>query len=269
MELQDWVGRTRRRSELLAPRPCELLAATIRAEGPNTGDPLPPLWHWLYFVPDASRDGLGADGHPRRGGFLPPVALRRRMFAAGSIEYRRPLRIGTTATQRDKVVSVEEKVGSSGPLVFVRTEHEISDEDGPVLLEERTVVYTNSAPGSRAAAGGAVPGTPWAEDVETDTVLLFRFSALTFNAHRIHYDRRYARMEEGYSDLVVQGPLTALLLAELARRNGQSVRAFRFRAQAPFFVGDVLHLRGGPTDVGAAVMAYRGDGSIGLDATIM
>lgn len=267
-ELGDWVGRIEHRSELLAPRPSQLLAATIGAESPNAADPLPPLWDWIYFVPDADRDDLGIDGHPRRGAFLPPVPLRRRMFAAGSIEYRRALTIGTTVTQRSEVVSVDEKEGSSGPLVFVRTAHEISDDNGVAVLEERTIVYSDAAPAPRAPVSGRVPQAPWTQDVTTDPVLLFRFSALTFNAHRIHYDRDYARTEEGYPDLVVHGPLSALLLAELARRNAQRVTAFRFRAQAPFYVGDVLHLRGEEAEGGAVVTAYRGDGSVGLRASI-
>lgn len=267
-ELQDWVGRIEQRSEFLAPRPCQLLAATVGADSPDLGSPLPPLWHWIYFVPDASRDDLGIDGHPRRGAFLPPVQLGRRMFAAGSIEYRRPLTIGTTVTQRNEVIAVDEKKGSSGPLVFVRTAHEISDDDGVAVLEERTIVYTDSAPAPRARDTGEVPSAPWTQDVTTDPVLLFRFSALTFNAHRIHYDRDYARTEEGYPDLVVHGPLSALLLAELARRHAQRVTVFRFRAQAPFYVGDVLYLRGEATPEGAVVMAHRDDGSVGLRATI-
>lgn len=268
-EFSAWVGRSDERGEVIAATPVRLLAATLDLPpmDPVAGDPIPPMWHWLYFLPDASRSNLGPDGHPRRGDFYPNVPLRRRMFGEASATLHRPLRVGETATRRREVVSIDEKEGLSGPLVLVRVRHQIEGEDGPAVTEVQTIVYTDTPPGQPDGEGSATPEAPWQKKVETDPALVFRFSALTFNAHRIHYDLQYTTRVEGYPRLVVQGPLTALLLAEMARCHGVVTRAFRFRTRAPVFVGDVLHLRGTPTSEGARLEAYR-DGVLAVEATV-
>jgi 3-methylfumaryl-CoA hydratase len=188
------------------------------------------------------------------------------MFGGGSSTFHRPLRVGETATHTREIVAIDEKEGTAGPLVLVRVRHEIEGDTGPAVTEVQTIVYTDAPPGPRTDGGSVVPETPWQQRVTTDPVLLFRFSALTFNAHRIHYDHPYATRVEGYRDLVVHGPLTALLLAELARNNGVAMRAFRFRARAPVFAGEALELRGTPTSQGADLRAYC-EGSLVMDAT--
>lgn len=275
--LTDWVGRTETRRQRLDPWPVAALSALFDLPAPaaEEGAPLPPMWHWLYFLPAARRSETGEDGHPRRGGFLPPVPQRRRMFAGGTTLFHRPLLVGEEARQQATVKSVVRKEGRSGSLVVVTVEYRIRGEEGPALTESQNLIYTDSAPATPGEPD-SVPGPPcrpWRQDVTTDPVLLFRFSALTNNSHRIHYDHSYATGVEGYSGLVVHGPLTAMLLADLGRRNGVVGPArFSFRARSPFFCGDTLHLRGGP-DEGAGegrwtMGAYSAHGRLGVEAEL-
>ena len=273
--LADWVGNTETRRQRIDPWPVAAMSTLLDLPDPaaDEGQPLPPMWHWLYFLPAARRSETGEDGHPRRGGFLPPVPQRRRMFAGGATVFHRPLLVGENARREGTVKSVVRKEGRSGPLVLVTVEYRIRGEHGPALTETQNLIYTDSppsaSPGPRGESGP--PIRPWTWDVPTDPVLLFRFSALTNNAHRIHYDHPYATGVEGYPGLVVQGPLIAMLLAELGRRNGiDRPGRFSFRARAPFYCGDTLHLRGGP-DTGAGkgrwtTGAYSQHGRPGVQA---
>ena len=246
--LASWIGRTETATDMVAATPARALAATLdRADAaPQAGDPLPPLWHWLYFLPLARESELGPDGHPRRGGFLPPVSLPRRMWAGGRLELLAPLRIGDTVTRTSRIADVASKAGRSGTLVFVKVRHEIARDGLPLLVEEQDLVYRDPPrAGEPAPALRQAPAqSQWTREIVPDDVLLFRYSALTFNGHRIHYDRRYATMVEGYPGLVVHGPLIATLLLDLLRRErpDAAVRRFVFRAvhptfdTAPFFV---------------------------------
>ena len=277
VNLSDWVGNTTTGHQRLDPWPVAALSALFDLPEPaaREGEPLPAMWHWLYFLPAARRSETGADGHPERGGFLPPVPLKRRMFAGGTTVFHRPLLLGEGARQQATVKSLVRKEGRSGPLVLVSVEYRISGESGPALTETQNLIYTD-APPSTPPEPSERPGPPagcWAWDVPTDPVLLFRFSALTNNAHRIHYDHPYATEVEGYPGLVVQGPLTALLLAELARRNGVTRPGeFSFRARSPFFCADTLHLRGGPDpgneNGGWTLGAYSRHGRLGVEARL-
>ncbi len=265
-DLRDWIGNTEEVVDAVAARPVAALEATLGRE-PRVlaaGDQIPPLRHWLCFFPVVAPSGLGTDGHPQRGGFLPPVPLPRRMFAGGRMEFRRPLRIGDRATRTGTVVDVAEKQGRSGPLVIVTVRYEIATADGLAIVEEQDLVYRDAAGGggSTAPADGAVPDAPWASTVAPDEVMLFRFSALTFNAHRIHYDHPYATEVEGYPGLIVHGPLTAVLLADLAgRHDARPMRRFEFRGLAPLFAGSTVELRGAPTGAGGAELsAWSGGG---------
>jgi 3-methylfumaryl-CoA hydratase len=238
--LRQWIGTTSSKIENICPARVEDLAATLdRVESPQAGDPLPPLWHWLFFHSSARQSDLGNDGHSARGAFLPPVPLPRRMWAGGRLEYFQPLRINQEAIQISTVKAVDFKRGGTGPLLFVTVSHEIRDGEGSVLIrEERDLVYRDLA-----AANSDVPQRTaneklqWSLNIVPSPSLLFRYSALTFNAHRIHYDLPYATEVEGYPGLVVHGPLIATLLMELLRRYlpEEQIRSFTYRAVSPLF----------------------------------
>jgi len=240
--LEDWIGKSETREETIALEPALRFHATIDDEGPlpRAGMPLPPMWHWLYFLPVTSTREIGEDGHPRRGGFLPPVSLPRRMFAGSRIEFHAPLLIGERAVRHREVVSIERKTGREGPLIFVGV-RERTEAGGRLCIDEhQTIVYREiGSPVPPPPAQAAWPDPPagtWTRVVTPNSVLMFRFAALTFNAHRIHYDRTYTREVEGYPGLVVQGPLVAMLLMQLARQHtNATVTAFTFRARAPLF----------------------------------
>lgn len=239
--LRDWIGRTDVATDQVQPGPLRALGATLdRDDAPDrVGEAIPPCWHWLYFLPVGRQSELGADGHPQRGGFLPPVPLPRRMWAGSQIEFMNPLAVGQTIVRHSRIEEVRLKEGRSGPLVFVQVVHEIL-ADGVAAIEERhDIVYRNlPQPGERAPAGVPAPtDAAWRRRIVPDDVLLFRYSALTFNGHRIHYDRRYATTVEGYPGLVVHGPLMATLLLDLLHRHlpAARVRRFEFRALRPVF----------------------------------
>ncbi len=240
-KLAQWAGRTERRSDRVTPVPLAALAATLDRDDPppKEGDAIAPLRHWLYFLPLHPRRESGPDGHPLRGGFLPPVPLPRRMWAGGRMEFRRPVRVGDAIERVSTIAKVDAKEGRSGPLVFVLVRHEITAAGELAIVEEHDIVYRRApqrgdpAPPKRAAP---TDGT-WRRDIVPDDVLLFRYSALTFNSHRIHYDRRYVTEVEGYPGLVVHGPLIATLLADLGRDNvaPAEIATFSFRAVMPLF----------------------------------
>lgn len=255
MSFTDWIGKTETRSDIVTAGPISALSATLDRDDPppRPGDPLPPLWHWLFFLDRHRASELGPDGHARRGGLLPPVPLPRRMWAGSRFVFHHPLRVGGQMTRETRVIDIKEKSGRSGPLVFVVVRHEISTSAGLAIAEEHDIVYRDHGPG--APAQTAPPDVAWERTIQADDVLLFRYSALTFNAHRIHYDRRYATEVEGYPGLVVHGPLIATLLMDLLRRHqpAAEVARFSFRAvsalfdTAPFAVcgkpeGNIVHL---------------------------
>ncbi len=232
-------------SDTISLAPAAALAATLDCSNvPHVGDALAPMWHWLYFWSAAPQAELGADGHPRTGGFLPDLGLPRRMAAGGRITFNAPLTIGTQAERVSRVLSIEHKEGRSGRLAFVTVEHEIKADGVTAIREEQDIVYRDAVqagqPGQTAAKPTPAPAdADWRRDIAPSEVLLFRYSALTFNGHRIHYDRDYARNVEGYPDLVVHGPLIAtLLLDALARVAPEAVvREYRFKAVRPTFLG--------------------------------
>ena len=239
--LREWIGKSETREDRITLTPMAALSATLDRDDPfpRDGDPLPPLWHWLYFLPLHRESELGADGHPKRGGFIPPVPLPRRMFAGGRQQFHKPLRAGDAISRVSLVADVTHKMGRNGPLVFVLVRHEISTREGLALVEEHDIVYReHSRPGEGAAQPQPAPAdAPWSREIRADAVMLFRYSALTFNPHRIHYDLRYCTDVEGYSGLVVHGPLIATALADLLRRNLPDARVtnFSFRAVRPIF----------------------------------
>jgi len=236
-----WVGRSETLRDSIDTGRAQAMQATLDdAEAPlHPGDALPPLWHWAYFWSLAPTAGLGPDGHAARGGFLPPIDLPRRMWAGSRVEFPRRLEVGSTVTRKSTIKSVTDKSGRSGRLAFVTVEHVISDDTGPCIVEEHDIVYREvGEKGAPLPAGESPPAAgAWQQAVMPSPVLLFRYSALTFNGHRIHYDQPYTTREEGYPGLIVHGPLLATLMIGQLRRHRPEARAarFAFRAKRPIF----------------------------------
>ncbi len=269
MTLADWIGKTETRADTVLPGPVAALSATLDRDDPAplTGDPLPPLWHWLFFLDRHRASELGPDGHAKRGGLLPPVPLPRRMWAGSRFEFHHSLRIGDQITRETRVADIQEKTGRSGPLVFVLVRHEISNAAGLAITEEHDIVYRGH--GDAAAPQPAPEDSAWERTIHADDVLLFRYSALTFNAHRIHYDRRYATEAEHYPGLVVHGPLIATLLMDLLRRTQPQadVARFSFRAVSPLFDTAPFAVCGKPEGSTIHLWAKNAEGGLAMTAT--
>lgn len=238
--LREWIGRAQNVTDTFNPSPAERMASTLdQTRDFPPGAELPPGWHWLYFLPTTPQRDISDDGHARRGGFLPPVPLPRRMWAGGRLRFYRPPRIGQMVERRSEIVGVTHKQGRSGQLVFVTVHHTLSDGGGVLLVEEQDLVYREAASGTEPARKSrpAPDDGQWSQDYEPDPVWLFRYSALTFNGHRIHYDRSFCMDVEGYPGLVVHGPLIATLLLDLIHSHaaGRYLASFSFRALSPLF----------------------------------
>jgi 3-methylfumaryl-CoA hydratase len=268
--LRQFIGRTDIVTDVLTPVPATLLAATIDRDDPpyKAGDELPPSWHRLYFLRAVRPADVGPDGHPARGLFLPPVPLPRRMFAGGRLKFLRPLRIGDSVTRVSEILGVEGKHGRSGDLVFVTVRHRFSAGSEVALEETQDLVYRGAGGGE--AAPEPVEPAPWQRPVHPDPVILFRYSALTFNGHRIHYDYPYVTQEERYPGLIVHGPLIATLLLDLLRRERPraQVAEFSFRAKRPLFSPHPFSVRGWPAADGRSVrlVAVNPEGSAAMVA---
>ncbi|MDP1740812.1 MaoC family dehydratase N-terminal domain-containing protein [Polaromonas sp.] len=264
--LQGWIGKTETFSDSVTAAPVRALSATLDRDDadPVPGTTLPELWHWLYFLPAARQSGLGPDGHPQRGGFLPPVPLPRRMWAGGRLQWQQqPLQVGDAVTRTSRIESVTHKSGRTGDLVFVLVKHAVRSRQGLALTEEHDIVYrANPQPGDPVPAPQlAAKNAAWSREIVPDDVLLFRYSALTFNGHRIHYDRKYVTEVEGYPGLIVHGPLIATLLADLLRRNmpGARLLKFEFRAVRPVFDLWPFKLHGLPSADGKTISLWTED----------
>lgn len=269
-DYSDWIGRTEERSEVLGVGPAQFMAATLgREDCFGAHSPLPPLWHWLYFLEAKPMSALGRDGHPHKGGFLPPVDLPRRMWAGGRFTFHAPLLLGVDTLKRSTVINVVEKAGRSGALCFVTVRHELFQGDGLALSEEHDIVYRED-PATDAPAPVVKPAPDNAcvsESVQPSQVLLFRYSALTFNGHRIHYDVDYARQTEGYDGLVFHGPLTATLLVDLAARDtGKLPKSFSFRGMAPISGMSAFHIEAAGDGNLRNLWARRSDGALAMQA---
>jgi 3-methylfumaryl-CoA hydratase len=277
MNLQDWIGRTETLEDIATATPYAALSATLDhpdTKRPVPGTPLPCLWHWLYFLPIHAQSEIGPDGHARRGGFLPPVSLPRRMWAGSDFEFHEPLRVGDALARTSTIVDVQEKSGRTGQLVFVKVRHELRRNSAAdvALTEHHNIVYRAApAPDDVAPPPQAAPSEfAWVRRIVADDVLLFRYSALTFNGHRIHYDRKYVTEVEGYPGLIVHGPLIATLLMDLLRRNmpDATVRKFEFKAVRPTFDVNPLTIHGQPSADGKSVRLWGRDhdGWLTMDA---
>ena len=263
-----WVGRSQEQHDRVWPPLLWGMAATLGVKAPDT---LPPLWHWMLFQDWVPSERIGPDGHPSRGGFLPPLHdLPRRMWAGGRVRFLGPLRSDDRVSRTSTILSVQEKAGGSGRLVFVTVRHEIVGPSGPAVLEEQDLVYrgTEGAAVKAAEPASAVPSDAASDVVVPDPVMLFRYSALTGNGHRIHYDADYVRNEEGYPGLVVHGPLQATLMAGLAGRAWpqQRLAAINFRGRRPAFGGLALRIEGWQEDGAVQLRTSNVDGAVCMSA---
>ena len=270
--LRSWIGKTRTEDDTIALRHARLMAATIDLPNPDRiaeGAPLPPLWHWIYFLEGLPPGELGRDGHPARGGFLPPVPLPNRMWAGGRVAFLAPVPIGARVRKVSRILKVDHKVGRSGDLVFVTVLHEVGTLSGDVLVrEEHDIVYKSASRPSRPAATTDAPSAaPFEKRVTPTSTTLFRYSALTFNGHRIHYDQDYCREVEGYANLVIHGPLVATLLAGFAEEaSGHRLREFNYRVVSPALLGETITLGAAIDGAQVALTATLGDGTRSMDA---
>ncbi|MGH8783096.1 FAS1-like dehydratase domain-containing protein [Paraburkholderia sp.] len=261
--LDAWLDRSETQRDTVTAFPLAALSATLD-RAPELKE-VPPLWHWLYFLPVSPLAEAGADGHPKRGGFLPPVPLPRRMWAGGRFTFHAPLKAGDEARRVSTIVNIEDKTGRTGRLVFVTVRHEI-DVNGELRIdEEQDLVYREAssdiAGEPRKEPAKAPLDHAFSRTIETDPVLLFRYSALTFNGHRIHYDHPYVTQQEGYPGLIVHGPLIATLLVDLVRRElpGATLATFSFRALRPTFVPNPFTVCGKPSVDGTSIELWAKD----------
>jgi 3-methylfumaryl-CoA hydratase len=274
-DLKSWIGRSETLRDTITETPVKALNATLDHVplDVRAGLPLLPLWHWLYFLPLHRASEIGADGHAKRGGFLPPVPLPRRMWAGSQFQFRTPMRVGDAVERTSTIADVTVKDGRTGQLVFVKVRHELRCNGAaePAIVEFHDIVYreakkpTDVEPAPLAAPAAAT----WQRELVPDDVLLFRYSALTFNGHRIHYDRRYVTEVEGYPGLVVHGPLIATLLMDLLRRQvpDAEVDTFRFKAVRPTFDGRPLKVSGAREGNALKLWAQDHEGWLTMDAT--
>lgn len=271
--LRQWIGRSEEATDIVTAQLVKGLRATLFQEvgEPRTGDAAPFTVHWCLAQPVFPMSMLGPDGHPTRGGFLPPVPLPRRMWAGGEIEFLQPLRVGDESTRTSRIADVQVKTGSTGTLCFVSVEHSISSPRGVAIRERQDIVYreiTSGAPGSAKAP----PAPPKAQHREThvsDPVLLFRYSALTFNGHRIHYDRDYVTEIEGYPGLIFHGPLQAALIIEMAAklRSGKPPKTFTYRGLQPLFEGSEFSINANETAEGMELWTANAEGQPTMKGT--
>ena len=272
-QLRQWIGRTEDADDIVTAAPLACLQATLDRDDPEPrpGDPLPPSGHWLYFLATTRQSDLDKNGHAKKGDFLPPVPFERRMWAGGRIRFVGPLHVGDAIRRRSEIMDVSLKDGKSGPLVFVLVRHRISGPGGLAIEEEHDIVYRGNAPqdtdkntdkDAGEALSAQAPGKAvWRREITPDPVLLFRYSALIFNGHRIHYDRDYVTKEEGYPGLIVHGPLIATLLMDLVRRENPNARLARFgyRARGPIFDLGPFTVEGEPSPDSAQASLWAMD----------
>jgi 3-methylfumaryl-CoA hydratase len=270
--LRTWIGKSRAEDDLILARHARLMAATVdysQTERIRDGERLPPLWHWIFFLEGVPPGELGRDGHPARGGFLPPVPLSNRMWAGGRLSFMAPVRIGAPVRKESSILKVDHKQGRSGELVFVTVLHELKSERSELLVrEEQDIVYKDPTPrGKGTGASTALPSAQHHKTVTPTSTMLFRYSALTFNGHRIHYDVDYCREVEGYNNLVIHGPLNATLLANYAEEvTGKQLREFRYRALNPALLGASLRLGANVETERVTLHVALPDGKVSMEA---
>lgn len=278
-DYQDWIGKSIRVTDEITAFPLSALSATLGRNDPpaERGKIVPPLWHLLYFLPRYRPDEMRHDGHAAGGEFMPPIKLPRRMSAGSRFEWNNanPLRVGDVATRVSRIASITPKIGKSGDLIFVKVVHEFSNAGGLSFINEHTSVYRGAPkPGNPSASsskeGPVLPEASWQRQLTPDEILLFRYSALTFTAHRIHYDWKYATEKEGYPTILVHGPLIATLLLDLLRteRPGAAIRSFEFKAVRPMFAGRLMTLNGRQEGNEVSLWSQNETGALGMSAKV-
>ncbi len=270
MAWAEWVGREQVQYNVLTPALLARFCATFDSK--KTGDTAPQGIHWCLCTPDTAITDLDTDGHPKRGGFLPPILLPRRMWASSKVTFHAPICVGAAIERHSIIAGIEEKSGGSGSLVFVQIDHDTTSDDVLAVSERQTIVYREASTAAAPVLGSGAPilsDYAWQRQLTPSTPLLFRFSALTFNSHRIHYDLPYATSEEGYRGLVVHGPLTATLLLDLATRElgGNRLASFAFRGVSPAIADEPLHLVGNIAGPSVKLVALGSDGREVMTAT--
>jgi len=269
-KLLEWINKTSEAEDTIRLQPANFMEATLnRPPKLKEGDNLPPLWHWIYFLEAKPESDLGRDAHPKKGDFLPPIQLPRRMWAGGRFTFYNDLVIGEKAKKITTIKKIVEKEGSAGPLCFITLEHKIYSKDEISIIEEQDLVYLQDQQGSKSLplAQNNVEKADFSQEIYPSAILLFRYSALTFNGHRIHYDLDYAKNVEGYDGLVFHGPLTATLLLDLAlKERKQPIKKYSFRGIAPLSNLDCFWIEGKSEDNAAILWARRKDGVVAMKA---
>ena len=269
--LQGWVGNTETHCDVISVAPVAGLSASLDYLSPlaRVGEALPPGWHWLYFQDAVAASNLAVDGHVRRGDFMPPVPLSRRMWAGSRLHFFSPVTVGDEVRRVSIIASITHKEGRSGELIFVTLRHQIFQQEKLAIEEEQNLVYRDY--GTSSSVVRPAPAEPqWSREICPDSVLLFRYSALTFNSHRIHFDRHYASQVEGYASLVVHAPLTATLLLDLLRRElpDSAVKDFEFRAIKPLLEGAPLFLQGRRDGQEVNLWVLDDSGALAMEARV-
>ena len=269
-KILEWIDKTTQVEDTIRLQPANFMEATLnRPPKLKEGDNLPPLWHWIYFLEAKPESDLGRDAHPKKGDFLPPIQLPRRMWAGGRFTFCNDLVIGEKAKKITTIRKIVEKEGSAGPLCFITLEHKIYSKEEISIIEEQDLVYLQDQQGSKSLplAQNNIERPDFSQEIHPSEILLFRYSALTFNGHRIHYDLDYARNVEGYDGLVFHGPLTATLLLDLAlKEKNQPIKKYSFRGTAPLSNLDCFWIEGKYKDDSAILWARRKDGVVAMKA---
>ncbi|MEB0076456.1 MaoC family dehydratase N-terminal domain-containing protein [Pseudomonas sp. CCI3.2] len=265
-----WLGRTEEAQDQFSRNLIKRIAATFGEDAPVQGAALPLLWQWCFFQEPLAESQLGSDGHPARGGFLPPAENRNRMWAGGRIEFIEPLRVGANAQRLSTITHIEEKIGRTGALLFVTVRHDYSQDGRLAIREEQDIVYREPNP-PKQSSGQALEDGDWRESIEPTPTLLFRYSAVTFNGHRIHYDYPYVTGIEGYAGLVVHGPMIATLsLRAFCRANPSArVRHFSYRGERPLITPQLFSVGGRILETGKAQLWAGNDAGIAQSAEVL
>lgn len=268
---ESWVGRTTRQEAYLDAAQANRMAVTLDRQPEFTaGDSLPPAWHWLYFHDLVPASQLGRDGHPALGVTMPPIPLERRMWAGGSLEFIAPIPLGSHAERVSRIASITPKEGRTGKLCFVSVEHELVVDGHATLRETQTIVYRELVPGGQAPQPQSATADAQYSDLwEMNNTSLFRYSALTFNGHRIHYDVDYARDVEGYENLVIHGPLIATLMLDAASKRGHDIETFTYRAKSPLLLPNAFTVNGRIEGDSGTLWAAATDGRLAMDAEVV